>query len=205
VNEVEPSMERSPVVSAVEKPRPSRFAWGVSLGVGIGAIAVVAVLAIAYVGIVYSFANRYGAASDSGPVKVTAVNAGRWFTVGPDGRGTVTGYSNSSGSGDEMFGGTIAYLELTAPGSVDGVVISHSVPIYIKKDTKLTVEGKDWRPWTGFGKSPAETLFGDSYEDDSPFFSRELTVVFHSSGNKLIADSIDASGEVLDGMLPWEE
>lgn len=193
--------ETAPPVVVSEKPRPTRFAWGISLGVGIGAIAVVAILAIAWFSVTYGVMNRYGSGSAS--AEVSTVDAGTWFTV-TDGKGTVTGYSNGSGSGDGMVSGTFAYIDLMAAGSVDGILITHTVPVYLGKKTKVTVEGKEWQPKRG-GDSAVENLFGGSYDEESPFDSRELTVEFHTVGKKLVADSIDASGKTLDGPYPWEQ
>ena len=199
------STETAAPASSPEAPRPTRFAWGISLGVGIGAIAVIAILALVWFAMSYSVMHRYGASGGSSSVKVSTVEAGTWFTVGADGRGTVRGYSNSWGSGDDMIKGTFAYIDLVAPGSMSGVLITHSVPIYIRNDTKLTVGGKDWRPNKKSADSPAQTAFGDSYEGESPLDSRELTVAFHLVGKKLVADSIDASGTMVYGSFPWEE
>jgi hypothetical protein len=153
----------------------------------------------------YTVTHRYGAGVGSSSAKVSTVEAGRWFTVGSDGRGTVRGYSNSSGSGDDMLKGTFVYIDLVAPGSMNGVLITHSVPVYIGDDTRLSIGGKDWQPGKKTTDSPAQAAFGESYEGESPFESRELTVVFHKVGNKLIADSIDASGNLVDGPFPWDQ
>lgn len=183
------------------KPSPGRFAWGMALGVGIGAISIVAILASVWLITVYSaMGGRFGGSS----VSVTAVDAGTWFSVAADGSGTLRGYSNSSGSGDGMVDGTFAYIDVAAPGDVDGVLIAHSVPVYIGDDTKLMVNGKPWKPASTSSRGPARTAFGDSYEGEMPFDSRELTIVFQKKGDKLIADSIDASGPMLEGPLPWQ-
>lgn len=199
------SAETAAPVPSPGAPRPTRFAWGISLGVGIGAISVIAILAVAWYAVTYTVSHRYGAGGGSSSVTISAVDAGEWFTVGADGRGTVSGYSSSWGSGDSMIKGTFAYIDLVAPGSVSDVLITHSVPIYIRNDTKLTVGGKVWQPKKNSADTPAQTAFGDSYEGESPFDSRELTVVFHRVGKKLVADSIDASGTMLGGPFPWEE
>lgn len=203
VLELDSSGDQTPEAEVAR--RPSRFGWGMALGVGIGAIAVVAILAVTYV--VLTSITLRGLSARGTSVTVSAVEAGTpWFTVGPDGRGELLGYANGGGSGSNEPAApesNFDYVRVVAPGSLNGITVTHGVQVFLTKDTKLSVEGKPWQAAEQGSGGAAEMLVSGSFDGDNPFDARQLAIKFRTSDGRLIADSIDARGPVIEGETPW--
>ena len=174
--------------------RPSRFVWGVTLGVGIGAITVVIVIALAAT-IVYSTAmTRFPGLANS---RVEVVRSSDpWIKMVDKSHGQISGFAGGgSSSGSGMPYGAIAEFNLRKPTQQDGVRAEISVSIYVTQRTKMTMGGKPWKPKSQSGKPPSTAVFlGAEDEANDAFLEmRELTVDFRFEGHDLVAERIDAS------------
>jgi len=173
--------------------RPSRFAWGIALGVGIGAIAVTIVIALTTFIIYSNWIGRFTNMS-SGKVRVVK-SSDRWLKMSDKKHGSVTGFSGSSSSSGRLKHNAITVFELRIPTQQSGMLAAISVGVYVTPKTKLTMAGKPWKPKIKTGKTPAETVFDMGSEDmsDSLIDTRELTIYFRREGYDLVAERIDAS------------
>jgi hypothetical protein len=141
-----------------------------------------------------------------GPVFVSsqrnsaAVSAGakRWFSVGPDGTGRLTGWMASGAGDDGEVRDSIGYFVVGALGVQDGIEVVHSVKVYVDRDTKILVGATPLK--RGEYRSSAEAVFSS---DEGAFLliDRRLTIDFHCEGRNLVADTIGASASTGENPL----
>lgn len=172
---------------------PSRFAWGVALGVGIGAVTVVVVIALAAIFIYSRMMAQFSGMTDK---KVEVVQSSEpWLKMIDKTHGRIDGFLGAGGSsGSRMPYGSIYQFDLEKPTQQNGVRAAISVSIYVTPKTKLTLDGKPWKPRSRAGKTPAMTVFGGLEGPEDAFLgTNKLTVNFRREGRDLVAEHIDAS------------
>ena len=183
------------MTGAIDQPAPRRFGpsftWGVAAGVLAVAVVIVSVVAVQIVA-----ARRRG--GSSGPrVQVVVspeVARGDWFSVAPNGRGTLRGWATGNGGGGGVEG-IVGEFDVGAVGAVNGTKIVHTVRVYVTRDTKILIGGHPYKNDRGIG--PDEVM------SDPAFLNRQLTINFHRLRTIIVADRIDAARETALDPLHW--
>jgi hypothetical protein len=170
------------------------FAWGLAGGALIAILIFVIGIVVLYVmwtSQYTRFARSPGRSQAT--VVISPVKAGQdWFSVGPDGNGTLQGWSaGSSGSGDSEPAGAVAYFDVGNVGSVAGVKVTHTVRMNVDKDTQFVIGNQPYDK--GKSRSAADALFNsDSGPASDVLTERLLTIDFHRVGDSLVADRVTA-------------
>jgi len=142
-------------------------------------------------------------------VEVSPVQAGpQWFSVAPDGAGTLkcwsTGYAGEDDDQGMRPNGTVGFLRVAAPGTVGGVLIAHTADVYLSYDTAIYVDGK--RYGLGMAQDTNEAidaiLSPDDESSDELLQDRQMTIRFHRDGKYLVADRIDVPLEAGKNPVP---
>lgn len=182
--------------SAPSRFLPLGFASGLALGI-------VAVLLLGMGGLIVAKVMMAGPNPESGlipQVIVSPTSAGaRWFSVKPNGAGTLQGWdTGSSGSADANGGtptkGTILYFDVATVGYADGVLVQHEVPVYLTRATEIVVGDRAYDKRDAASQS--EAMFGSDTSQtagNDVLGSRLLTIDFHRVGSAIVADRISAA------------
>ncbi len=202
---VRPNADAPSTESSADSERTPRFRPGFACGLAAGALSLAAIVGISAVGFTFIQLAAFRSSGRETPVVVSPVTAGsRWFSVNPDGSGTLEGwtggFSGSAGDVDEPPG-VVAYTELANVGSVDGVLIQHTVEVYFTKQTAILIGNQPYP--RGKAASPAEAIFGDNADGpaSSALENHLLTVDFHRVGKYLVADRVTASVNLVNSPL----
>lgn len=179
---------------------PQRFQPGFTWGLVLGALLVVLVVAVGAAAVQIVTSNRRSRPPQQAPRKVPTVvvspaKAGKqWFSVAPDGTGTLQGWeSGNSGMGGQPAPGVVGYFDVGTADVNDGVQVVHTVHIYFTRKTEIRIGGQLYKK--GKAPSPAEAVFGygETLPGDPELLSeRLLTIRFRRVGKVLVADSISA-------------
>jgi hypothetical protein len=117
------------------------------------------------------------------PFTVNPVNVQKpWFSVSNANTGTLEGTaSGTTGSGTEGAD-WLGYFEVVAPGSQDGVLVSYRVPVLLRSNTKVTINGRQVKP-----SDVADAATGGTLEGS------KVVVQFERVRNRIVATSVRAS------------
>jgi hypothetical protein len=213
-----PEEERAPeaLPAAPASARQHRFGPSFAWGVATGSLIVILIAGIVIVSVAYITTPRLadlrsglssGVVSpnlavpswsgQSNHVVVSPTTAGKpWFSVAPNGTGTLKAWENGSSGDGGGPAGTVADFQVGVIDSVDGVTIQHVVDVYATPSTEFLVGGVAYKK--GNAASPAEALFNDdgSGPMDDILGNAELTITFHRDGQYIIADRVS---EPLEG------
>ena len=182
--------------SALSRFLAPGFASGLALGI-------VAVLLLGTGALIVAKVMLAGSNPEPGlipQVIVSPANAGaRWFSVKPNGAGTLQGWdTGNSGSADANGGtppkGTILYFDVATVGYADDVLVQHEVPVYLTRATEIVVGGRAYDKRDAASQS--EAMFGSDTSQtagNDVLGSRLLTIDFHRVGSAIVADRITAA------------
>ncbi len=205
------ALAASPPLTPEDRKRtrqPRRFGAGLAIGVGIGVVALMVILAILALIVFLTFVRpSMQEAGGYWPEEVKTVQIdGPWLNMTDSQHGTVAGWCDGGfGGGDGLPGGAFAEFSIGMATEQDGVRARVSVDIFVARETQLLMGGQPWKPQTAMSGSPLEAVFGD-YQGDIGYDyldMRELTIKFRREGDYLIAESIDASTTQQDPPFSW--
>lgn len=175
-----------------------RFGPGFGWGLGVGTLAVVLILAAAYVTLQFvvlsRFTSRIGSPATTKVVVSPAKAGSPWFSVSADGRGTLQAWAaGSSGSGGDLNdpAGVVAFFDAGTLDIVNGVKITHMVRVNVTPKTEFVIGGQQYDK--GKAASAADAIFNNDQGPYSDILTgRPLTIDFHREGDSIVADRVSA-------------
>ena len=184
----------------------ARVKTSFALGLAVGVLAVVIIVG-AGVTATYILALRRFEAPTSTRVVIDPTKAGKaWFAVDSSGRGTLQGWATGeAGSGSPNGGepaGSVGYFQVAQLDSQSGVRIEHSAPVYVTKRTAVFSGGQPYEPAKG---TAADAIIGnvDDISGRDLVENHVLTIEFHVVGDRIVADTINASSETTESPLSY--
>lgn len=180
------------------QPHGSRIGLGIAIGVAVGVLFTAVLFSIGAFAWYVSGAPTLlgGPSSDSAsspPTVNTVPTTTPWLVFDNNGNTTVKGWPNGNGSsgGTDGSSDSIGTIGLMVPTRESGISAWLNVEVQITDATKMTLDGKPWKPTNQAGKTPAQYFVDLQDSENNQFDSTQMIVKAHDDGGSLTADSID--------------